>query len=228
LSQNLKDLHNFENIQKRFLTLAHSIGKPNDVNKNSINILYRSCFLLQWNCFEVYLRSLLDEIIRQNPIILFGDKQSEKLTITYKDLFHYSNKFESLEVLQSKIIENEIAKQEGDGKSIHGIINFIKSKLSFEEDPYKCWYQLKGKTMYTSYQSLIELKDVRNSLMHDAGFPNKDFFTTYSKVSKKRNGEIVINQDYYLKAVLSMKSIAYNLAESVAHNKYKISNENLK
>jgi hypothetical protein len=223
-TEDIEDMDNFENIQKKFLTLAHSLGKPKDVNKNSINILYRSCFLLHWTLFEVFLRSVLDQILIQNPELIFDDKQAEKLTITYKDLFKYSNKFSDINSLQSKLIENEIDKQEGDGKSIHGIINFIKSKLQFDKDPYQAWYQFKGKGIVTSYQSLIELKDVRNVLMHDAGFPNADFFTKYPK-TRNRKGELIIDSDYYLNAKLTLRSIAYFLTKQIVNKKYKVAKE---
>lgn len=222
--ENLEDLDNFENIQKKFLTLAHSLGKPKDVNKNSTNILYRSCFLLHWTLFEVFLRSSLDQILIQNPELIFNDKQAEKLTITYKDLFHFSNKLSDIHSLQSKLVENEIAKQEGDGKSIHGIINFIKSKLQFDKDPYKAWYQYKGKRIETSYQSLIELKDARNVLMHDAGFPNAEFFTKYPN-TQNRKGELIIDSDYYLNSTLTLRSIAFNLTQQIINKKYKVTKE---
>jgi hypothetical protein len=221
---NIEDLEDFENIQKKFLMLAHSLGKPKELGKNSTNILYRSCFLLHWTLFEVFLRSTLDKILIQNPELLFDDKQADKLTITYKDLFHFSNKLSDINCLQSKLIESEIAKQEGDGKSIHGIINFIKSKLQFDKDPYKAWYQFKGKRIETSYQSLIELKEVRNVLMHDAGFPNSDFINRYPKI-RYRKGELIVDSDYYLNATLTLRSIAYNLASQISNNKYKVSKE---
>jgi len=221
--EDIEDMTNFESIQKKFLALAHSIGNPEEVNKNAKNILYRSCFILQWTCFEVFLRNVVDDVVKQNPELLFDDKQSEKLSVTYKELFNYSKKFQDIESLQSKIIENEIAKQEGDNKSVHGIINFLKAKLKFKKDPYSGWYKLKGEHMLTCYNDLIELKDVRNSLMHDAGFANSSFFIDYPNVTNN-NGEIIINSDYYLKSKLILRSIAFNIASLIVKKEYKTNN----
>lgn len=223
MNENVEDMDNFEVIQKKFLSLAHSIGKPEDVNKNAKNTLYRSCFILQWTCFEVYLRSLLDEVIKQNPEILFDDKQAEKLFLSYKELFNYSKKFESITSLQSRIIENEIAKQEGENKSVHGIINFLKCKFKFNKDPYVGWYNIRGVRKETCYNDLIEHKEVRNSLMHDSGFPDSSFFSDYPNVPTA-NGEIIINLDYYLKAKLTMRSIAYNLTNLIVMKEYSTNN----
>ncbi len=219
--EDLEDLENFEDIQKRFLSLAHSIGKPEDMHENAENTLYRSCFLLHWTSFEVYIRSVLDEIILKNPEILFNDRQSEKQNISYKDLFHYSNELKSISSLKTRIIENEISKHEGDGKSIHGIINFLKEKLNFTKDPYKGWYNLNGIRKETSYNDLMELKDVRNSLIHDAGFPKSSFFSINASV-KNKNGEIIIDNAYYLRARLILKSVSFNLMKLITNKEYEI------
>lgn len=210
----IEDVDNFEDIQKQFLYMAHSMGKPDEVTERASEMFYRSSLIHHWTAFEVYLRSAIHELFRLNPKVLIDDKQVGKTTITYKEIFSLSDSFSNIEELRKSMIELEIQRQESNSKSVHGLINFLKDKFKFKKDPYEGWYVFNGVRYNTHYNDLMEIKEVRNALIHDAGFPNKSFFSDYPNVPN-REGYIVIDQEYYLKCKLILNTIAFNITKSI-------------
>lgn len=60
--------------------------------------------------------------------------------------------------------------------------------------------------------------------MHDAGFPTSDFFSKYPKI-RNQKGELIVDEDYYLNAKLTLRSIAYNLTLQITNKKYNATKE---
>jgi hypothetical protein len=203
-----KDEKTFSEVQRMFLKLAHSLGEPEEVRERAEEDLYRSCFLLQWTIFEVFLRSTIQELIQRHPSKVVASKQSRKASLSYEEVLEMSSYLTSIESLRDRIVQREIERLQSGGASVHGLINFLKDEFHFEDDPYQAWYVLNGEHKTTHYNDLIELKDVRNALIHDAGRPASSFFEKYPSIQRRSNS-IIITIDYYHKAVMILSSIAF-------------------
>ncbi|ARU61898.1 hypothetical protein CBW65_13295 [Tumebacillus avium] len=212
------DMDNFEQVQKTYLTLAHSLGKPDEVKNRAKEILYQGSFLLQWTIFEVYLRSTIQELIKLHPTKIASSNKG-KSNLSYQDLLDMSDNLTSIDAVKEKLIQREIERLQSGGASVHGLINFLKSEFKFNKDPYVAWYQFKGERHNTHFNFLIELKEVRNALMHDGGTPDEKFFTDFPDVPR-RGMQILINEDYYSRARLGLNAIAYQIAFSIERQDY--------
>ncbi|MEA2033146.1 MAG: hypothetical protein U9N41_06140 [Euryarchaeota archaeon] len=213
------DMDGFEQIQKSYLVLAHSLGKPSEVATHAEEMLNQSCFLLQWTIFEVFLRSTIQELIKRHPSKIASDSRGKKSTLNYEEILEMSSKFSSVEDLRDSLIQREIERVQAGGESVHGLINFLKTEFRFKRDPYKAWYVLNGQRYITHYNDLIELKEVRNALIHDGGTPPESFFVTHPAVPKRGNA-IVIDEEYCLKAKLILSPIAFSIAKSIDEGMY--------
>lgn len=214
----------FERTQNIFLRMAHSLGEPENVAERAEEVLYRSCFLLQWTVFEVFIRSTVQELIRRHPTKIASTQQSKKISIDYEQLLNMSMNLSSIESLRDSLIQREIDRLQDGDKSVHGLINFLKSEFGFEKDPYQAWFVWEGERKTTHYEDLMELKNVRNALIHDGGSPSQHFFHKYPKVPR-RNKSILINEDYYIKSKLILSSIAFVIADCISKKKYKVSEQ---
>jgi hypothetical protein len=211
----------FEKLQNTFLTLAHSVGKLDEVHDNTEAMLFRSCFLLKWTIFEVFLRSTIHELFRKHPNKLGNTNRGKKATLSYSEVAKLSENFSSIDQLRDKIVEKEIKNQQEEGESVHGLINFLNREFSFKNDPYKAWYILNGTKYTTHYNDLLELKEVRNTLIHDGGTASNEIIKKYPHLSV-RDGLIFIDRDYYLRASLILKSIAFLIAKNIDEGDYQV------
>ncbi|GAH19104.1 unnamed protein product, partial [marine sediment metagenome] len=94
------DIDGFEQIQKSYLFLAHSIGKPDEVAIRAEEMLNQSCFLLQWAIFEVFLRSTIQELIKRHPSKIASGNRGKKSTLNYEEILEMTSKFSSVENLR--------------------------------------------------------------------------------------------------------------------------------
>lgn len=213
------ELEDYERTQQTFLSLAHSLGESEEVAERAQESLHRSCFLLHWVIFEVFLRSTVHQLIKRHPRKLTSTKKGKKPTLSYEDILAMSRNLSSVDSLRESLTDREIERQQADGASVHGLINFLKSAFNFERDPYEAWYVLEGERRETHYLDLMELKDVRNALLHDGGTASESFFEEYPEVRRRKN-DIVVDADYYLRSSLILDSIAYGIAESIDRERY--------
>ncbi|MBM6383100.1 MAG: hypothetical protein JSY10_03780 [Paenibacillus sp.] len=209
-----KDTQNFEGVQKEFIKLAHSIGEIDEINTRASEMLYRSCYLLRWVAFESFLRDSIYELYRSNPKSVLLSKNRKGNKISYEDLLMMSDEFRSIEALLENMIEKEIQQQESEGKSIHGLINFLKEEFLNKQDPYVSNYVYKGESKKTHYTDLIMLKDTRNVLMHEAGYYSPNFISSYPDIPT-RDGMVIITSEFYLKAKLIIDSIAHRITDLI-------------
>lgn len=226
LGLDTSDVDSFEEVQHSFLYLAHSLGDKEEVNKRAREMLNKSCFIQHWTAFESFLKESIRELFKLYPEKILLGKSNKNATIKYDELFELSNQFQSMDSLLNSLVEKEIEKQQSEGKSVHGLINFLKTEFRFEKNPYDSSYVYKSKRNKTDYNDLIEIKDVRNALVHDSGCPNVNFFEKYPNVPRKEN-HIVIDEDYYLKSRLILDSIAYSIVKSISELASTKSNEKL-
>jgi hypothetical protein len=213
------DIVAFKRIQNSYLLFAHSLGKPDEAATRARDMLNRSCFLLQWTIFEVFLRSTIYELIKRYPVKIACGNRGKKFFLSYEEILAMTNELTSIESLRDKLIQREIERMQIGGESVHGVINFLKSEFRFKSDPYKAWYYLKGKMYKAHFNDLMELKEVRNALVHDGGTPPETFFQKYPSVPR-HDDAVLINDEYYLKAKLIVASIAYSIAKSIDAGKY--------
>jgi hypothetical protein len=216
----------FDQVQNIFLTLAHSRGEPEAVVKRAAEILYRSCFILQWTIFEVFVRHTVQELIRRHPSKLAAGRRGKKCSVSYDEVLEMTENLSSVETLRDTLIQREVERLQSGGESVHGLINFLKSEFHFENDPYEAWYVLDGERYTTHYQDIIELKEVRNVLVHDGGIPPDSFFETYPTLSR-RDSVAVIDERYYERAVLILSSVAYSIAKTIDKGAYKADDQRL-
>lgn len=215
------NLENFEDIQRSFLGLAHSVGEPDEASTKACEMLFQSCLILQWTAFESYIRSTVDELFTYHPEALAKGERGAKAGISYEDLFNLSKGFSNIGSLKNSLVQRLIEQHGSEGNSVHGLINYIKSLFNFEEDPYKSWFVLDNERFETSYGDLMEIKDTRNALLHDGGLPNKEFFKKYPNVPRK-DDYIIIDADYLKKCKLVLRTIAGHIANLIIEKKYQI------
>ncbi|MEV0148137.1 MULTISPECIES: hypothetical protein [unclassified Nonomuraea] len=198
--------------QKHFLKLASSLGKVDEVVKRAEFLLFRAAFLLQWTSFEVFLRETIEELLARHPQVIL-ESAGKKESLSYEQLFSMTHRLSSIESLRQELIDMEIERLRSNGRSIHGMINFLKSAFRFKRDPYKAWYVYKGKRYEATYSTLIDIKERRNILVHEAS-------DARSAISGKE-GQSLSEEDY-VKYVLALRSVAYSISSSVQFKKYEV------
>jgi hypothetical protein len=215
-----EDHQDFDENQQKLISLAHRVGDAEELGTQAEAMLFQSSFLLQWTAFEVFLRETIHSLYRAHPEKLAKGQKGTTTSLSYADILQMSEDFSSIENLRESIVDIEIEKHKRDGASVSGLINFLKSEFKFEKDPYKAWYVIDGESRIATHSKITEIKDVRNSLIHDAGKEADQLLSTYPHLLK-RDGALVINSDYYHECALALRSIAYSLANSITHMKYK-------
>jgi hypothetical protein len=210
----VEDSAHSENNQRVFLHLAHSIGEPKQASARSEQMLFRSGYLLQWTVFEVFLRETVIDFMRRHPQKLGSGKRA-KQTITYEALIEKSSHLQSLDNLANYLVDIELESMRAGGRSVHGIINFLKDEFRFSNDPYQAWYRFNGEMRTASYQALMSVKRKRNALVHES---NLDLDESQSR---DENQVHEITEGDYDEARLILRSIAFSIAESAATGEYR-------
>jgi hypothetical protein len=178
----------FEAIQQWFLHLVHARGEPAKVSARAEEMLYRSCLNLHWTAFEVFIRSTVHDLFRRHPEAIASGRRAKSSTITYEEVLNLSHCFSDVEALRFALVERAIEHEESEGQSVHGLINLLKSRFRFEEDPYSAWYVFDGKKQATTHTELMMVKDTRNALLHDAGEPGPELFIKYPNLPAMMDG----------------------------------------
>jgi hypothetical protein len=219
ISADLEDTSSFEATQAAFLQLAHALGAPAQVAERAKEVLNRATLLLHWTAFEVFLRSTVHEMIRRHPALLASGKRGREI-LTYREIATLSGDFTSMEQLLERLVARELDRTESSGESVHGLINYLKSQFRFQTDPYDAWYIYKGHEYKTSFQELMQLKQTRNALMHDAGRVSDRFKREYPDVPT-RDGVIVVSDSFLLRGILLLTSLAFNIANAIEEKEYR-------
>lgn len=107
--------------------------------------------------------------------------------------------------------DNIIYNQEKNGQSIHSLINLIKEYFLKNEDPYDTWYVYDGKKYQIDYCTLIDIKEIRNTLIHDKGIVNLSKWKNMKLVPIPKNGIVRIDDDLYGKCLLILKAISFRI-----------------
>jgi hypothetical protein len=209
-----------EKTRETFLKLASSHGNPEESSENALALLRQVCFIQEWTSFEVYLREVVAFLLRKHPEKIAASGRGKKTQVLSTDeVITFSQGFTSIEELRERMVQREIERRQAEGQSVHGLINFLKDEFRFERDPYCEAYIFRGERKATRYYDIAEIKEVRNALIHDSGLVPELFLETWPGVPHN-SGEIIITGDYYLKAVLVLRSVGLGIAESIAMDQY--------
>lgn len=214
------DLQDFDKTQQKLVSLAHNVGEVEELGTKAETMLFQSSFLLQWTAFEVFLRETIHDLYRKHPEKLAKGQKGTTTSLSYADILRMSGEFSSIDNLRESIVSLEIEKHKRDGASISGLINFLKTEFKFDDDPYQAWYIANGEQKTASHTKITEIKDVRNSLIHDAGKDADELIKVYPHLLE-REGSLIVNSEYYHECVLALRSIAHTLADSITRQKYK-------
>jgi hypothetical protein len=204
----LGDPSQFEEAQSYFLRLAHAMGEPSEVSSRAEAILFRAALLLQWTSFETFVRETVETLLAEHPSVI-PESAGKKASISYDELFTMSTGLSSIDDLRRELIEIEVQRLRAGGRSVHGLINFLKSAFRFDADPYEAWYVLIGERRQASYQTLMGIKERRNGLVH--GGPSHG----------EGSAEKPATENEYLDSGLALQAIAYSIARSVQSGRYR-------
>jgi hypothetical protein len=208
-----------DKLQQLLISIGHSRGADAELSKSIEENLCKSILILHWTAFENFLRQTIQELYRLHPELLTRNKQAKKPSISYDEIHNFTSGFTSTENLRAYIVQKEIDSAESEEKSVHGLINYIKSNFVFKDDPYTSWYMVKGKKVDIVYKDLMEVKDTRNTLIHDAGYPQKDFFIKYPNVPN-RDLKVIIDEEHLLRCVFILRAIAHNINTIIQKKEY--------
>jgi hypothetical protein len=87
-----EDIDNFEEVQRTFLYLAHSLGEREEVNLRAMEMLNRSCFIQHWTAFESFLKESIRELFKVYPETILLGKNNKNASIKYEELYQLSEK----------------------------------------------------------------------------------------------------------------------------------------
>lgn len=213
------DAKRHEAIQRQYLSLAHSLGTPREVGVRAKEMLNRSGFLLHWTAFEIFMRTTVQHLMFKHPHKIAAGTRGKKYSLNYDELVTMSAKLKSIDVLRNRLIEREIERLQSGAESVHGLIKFLKQEFHFQNDPYEAWYVLGGQFKVASYGSLMQVKGARNALLHTGGRVGRAFIVANQLVPVRR-GFVIINEEFFLRAKLILKSIAHSIAHSISTRTY--------
>ena len=206
----LSDPEQLRTARNVYLNLAHSLGKTEDVAAHAEDMLYRSVYLLQWTSFESFLRETIETLLAEHPQVII-QSAGRKTSLSYEEVFAMSNQLSSLDNLRKELIELEVQRLRAGGRSVHGLINFLKSAFKFEVDPYRAWYVVKGQRREATYNSLMAIKARRNALAHE-----------FATAIPDDSGITPVTSDEYREAELTLRSVAYSIASSIYYKRYDV------
>lgn len=176
-------------------------------------LIHEQCYLSYWTIFEVFVKKLALALFELYPEIVFKNKKYGNDTIKYIDIFNTSEQFTSISSLKTYIMES-IVETNGkvDNESIHSIINFIKEcYMSNGVDPYKAQYVYNGEKIETSYVGLIQIKALRNSLVHDNGLITRKLLDEVDYLEQTVGESLIITDDMLSTEFYALEAIAENI-----------------
>ena len=103
----LSDPEQLNSARNLYLSLAHSLGKPDEVSARAEDMLYRSLFLLQWTSFESFLRETVETLLAIHPQVIV-QSAGRKTSLSYDQIFDMSGQFSSIDSLRRELIELEV------------------------------------------------------------------------------------------------------------------------
>ncbi|HEX5115953.1 MAG TPA: hypothetical protein VFW65_12215 [Pseudonocardiaceae bacterium] len=188
------------------LKLVHQLGDPDSVIGQAHSALDTGGFLQHWIAFEVFLKSTVIHMLRKHPEKLKRRRGGSKIDV--EEILTWTDNFSSsMKQFQDNLIEHELAAMQAEQGSVHGAIRYLKDNFSFAADPYEAPYTHDHEERRTSYKKLRNLKDLRNTLVHEGDQTETD--------------DSVEPVDYD-EAVLVLKTIAYHIADMIISDEYNL------
>jgi hypothetical protein len=216
-----EDRQNFETNQKSLLKLVTVMGEPVKLCEQAETMLFTAVFINLWASFETFLKSTIFELLKKHPKKLSRTAYGRRASVTYEDIVTHTREFSSVNSLQEELIRREIERSESGDMSASGMINYIKTEFEFESSPYDAWYQLQGIRLNVQYRDIVEIKDVRNCLMHDGGKLTTELGGRYPHLPVKE-GFIAVDTKYFTRTRLILSSVAFKISQSIESGKYRV------
>lgn len=191
-----------------YLRMCQELGAPEEITSKAFQLLNQSLFLSHWSSFEVFVRETVDTLLRWHPRKLATGKNKDR-TIRLADLLTSSSDLTEMGPLRDHLIESEIDRRRDAGQSIHGLLNFLRDEFRFARDPYVNGYVLRGEPGETSYRDLVDLKTLRNALMHEGSAP----------ISSNQPPP-VIDEETVLRTRTVLRAIAYGVSRQILDDEY--------
>ena len=113
--------------------------------------------------------------------------------------------------MKRMIADNIICNQEKNGQSIHSLINLIKEYFLKNEDPYNTWYVYDGIKYQIDYCTLIDIKEIRNTIVHDKGVVNVSRWKNMKLVPIPKGGIVEIDDDLFNRCLIILKAISFRI-----------------
>ncbi len=192
---------------EKLLSIVQTLGETESVVNKVSPLLYATVFVTRWNFFEAYLRELVRDLYRNFPESLAHGKRGQT-SISYTEVLALSENFSSIDRIREHLVEFEIAKAEGQ-ESIHGLINHLKESFALKPDPYSATFVFKSKKLTSSYNKLLEIKEVRNCIVHE-GSDSIKLLAKFPDVPHQ-DGKIQITAHYDSEIHLALLATAASL-----------------
>jgi len=209
-------------IRSHLLFTARKLGEPTAVYSEAKELMLRSTFLSLWSIFEVFIRETFGELILKFPVALGKLPGGKKANISYEYLVEKTYGLLNLQPLIQNILALEIARTEAGGEGIHGLINLLKSTFRWENDLYSHGYKEHGVKLMTTYSDLLEIKEVRNVLIHNSTLKGDAIYNKSERLAVDSN-RIAIDENYVEWAELVLSAIAYGIAEEISKDMVNVS-----
>ena len=191
--------------------MGKSTKTMNVLEKEADYRLNENTFLSCWSAFETFIKNIIYTFLDINPSLIFESKKIGKETITYKEIYEYSDAFNNIEKMKRMIADNIICNQEKNGQSIHSLINLIKEYFLKNEDPYNTWYVYDGIKYQIDYCTLIDIKEIRNTIVHDKGVVNVSRWKNMKLVPIPKGGIVEIDDDLFNRCLIILKAISFRI-----------------
>ena len=92
--------------------MGKSTKTMNVLEKEADYRLNESTFLSCWSAFETFIKNIIYTFLDINPSLIFESKKIGKETITYKEIYEYSDAFNNIEKMKRMIADKDVYKRQ--------------------------------------------------------------------------------------------------------------------
>ncbi|GGR68049.1 hypothetical protein GCM10008959_32660 [Deinococcus seoulensis] len=201
------------------VALLKKLGPPENVYRSAVEELNKSCFVMIWTQFEIFLGGYVDEIFKRHPEKMMSDRRFRDLTINFQALLVATNGLSSIDKLREYLVDRILSDARSQSRSIASIIDTLKSIVKFTDDPYRAQYICRGVKREVKRSYLDDLRIMRNSIVHSDG---ADLGSLSGELFEIDENKLIITDEIYHESVLVIRSFAASLNKSIVNGKYRL------
>ncbi len=179
------------------------------------DVLHSSCFLCEWHCFGVFMRSTVRSMLQAHPSVLAS--LNPERTISYGELLTASDGLSSLAKLRNTLITAEIERRQAGGRSVIGLIDFLKQYFHLRIDPYAVEYLDQGHRSTASRRELELVGEICALLSREC--PRPSAIAAYPQLIWREQA-VVVTESYFNQSKHMLNAIAAEIARCVEHRWY--------